>query len=54
MTRVLGFDTATAVVSVAATEDGAVDHARIVPPANQGDAEEVTSHLDPEAGATVY
>ncbi|HLH26134.1 MAG TPA: hypothetical protein VK066_26755 [Chloroflexota bacterium] len=37
-----------------ATEDGGSDRARIVPPANQGDADEVTEHLGPEAGGTVY
>ncbi|HEY7060031.1 MAG TPA: hypothetical protein VII06_01020 [Chloroflexota bacterium] len=36
------------------TEDGGPDRARIVPPANQGDAEEVTDHLGPNVGATVY
>jgi hypothetical protein len=36
------------------TEDGGVDHARIVPPANQGDADEIVERLGPNAGATVY
>ena len=36
------------------TEDGSTDRARIVPPANQGDAEDVVEHLGPNTGATVY
>jgi hypothetical protein len=36
------------------TEDGGVEHARIVPPANQGDADEIVERLGPNAGATVY
>ncbi|HZS00128.1 MAG TPA: hypothetical protein VFE37_15550 [Chloroflexota bacterium] len=35
-------------------EDGSVDRARIVPPANQGDAEDVVERLGPNTGATVY
>jgi hypothetical protein len=36
------------------TVAGDEDHARIVPPANQGDASEVTDKIGGEAGATVY
>lgn len=34
--------------------DGDVDRARIVPPDNQGDSDEVTDKVAGEAGATVY
>ncbi len=37
-----------------ATVDGSEDRARIVPPPNQGDSDDVTEHLGPESGGTVY
>ncbi len=37
-----------------ATADGDRDRARIVPPSNQGESDEVTKNIGGEAGATVY
>ena len=36
------------------TEDGGVDRARIVPPADQGDADEIIDRLGPNTADTVY